>query len=346
MYSDTISYLLVTSGSLLAGGTLLLICSAAWGILREYRRDRVPALLYHQLIPRDAPHLVELTNQHRPYVVYDTAFAEQMAYLDQEGYTAISLDNFLAYQEGQTLLPEKPIILTFDDGFASNYHYAFPILKKYGMRATIFATPDRGCENFKKHAATDSPLTNSQMREMSENGISIQSHGMTHRYLTELESDVVQWELIESKKVLETILEKPVEYLAIPSGAYNRAVRRLAKEAGYKAVFCMLKGSNNKKSNRYALRRLVIGREVSINEFHSILQPSTACYLRLTSSVQNILHFILGPRGLDLLRDLLYGSWLGSALTRGQLHYLVPSLAVFVVFTLAFSAILLLRTYF
>jgi hypothetical protein len=96
MYTDNISYLAVTSGYLLAGGTLLLICSAALGMLREYRRDRVPVLLYHQLIPRDAPHLVELTNQHRSYVVYDNAFAQQMAYLEREGYTVISLDDFLA----------------------------------------------------------------------------------------------------------------------------------------------------------------------------------------------------------------------------------------------------------
>jgi peptidoglycan/xylan/chitin deacetylase (PgdA/CDA1 family) len=346
MYGDSVSHLALAVGSLLAGGTLLLIYSASRGVLREFRRDRVPALLYHQLVPRDKPCLVELTNPHRAYVVYDNAFAEQMAYLDREGYTPISLDDFLAYQEGQALLPERPIILTFDDGFASNYHYAFPILKRYGMRATIFATPDRGCENFKKHAATDSPLTQAQMREMSEYDISIQSHGMTHRYLTELESDVVRWELIESKKTLENILQRPVEYLAVPSGAYNRAVKTLAKEAGYKAVFCMLKGSNNKKSDRYALRRLVIGREVSINDFQRILQPSMGCYLRFTSSVQNILHFTLGPRGLDALRDLLYGSWLGSVLTPGQLTYLVPTLAVFVVFTLAFSAILLLRIYF
>ncbi len=346
MYGDTISSLAVTSGFLLAAGALYLLFFAAWAVMREYRRDRVPALLYHQLIPRDETHLTERTDQHRAYVVYDDAFAEQMAYLDREDYTTISLDEFLAYKKGETLLPEKPIILTFDDGFASNYHYAFSVLKKYGMRATIFATPDSECENFKKHASTDSPLTHAQMREMSNSGISIQSHGMTHKYLTELEPDVVRWELTESKEVLETLLGKPVRYLAIPSGAYNRTVKKLAKEAEYEAVFCMLKGSNNKNSDRYALRRLVIGREISIADFHRILQPSTACYLRFTSSVQNMLHFLLGPRGLDALRDLLYGSWLGSVLTRSQLSYLVPSLAVFVFFTLAFSVILLLRTYF
>jgi len=346
MYNDIVFFLYVVSGSVLTGGAIFVVCFAARGILQEYRRDRVPALLYHQLIPRNDHRLGELTNPYRAYVVYDDAFAEQMAYLDREGYTTISLDDFLAYQKGQTSLPEKPMILTFDDGFASNYHHAFPILKKYGMRATIFATPDGECENFKKHAATDSPLTHAQMREMSGCGISIQSHGMTHRYLTQLESDVARWELTESKKTLETVLGKSVEYLAIPSGAYNRTVKKLAREAGYKAVFCMLKGSNNKNSDCYALRRLVIGRDFSINDFRRILQPSTACHLRLTSSVQNILHFLLGPRGLDALRDLLYGSWLGAVLTRGQLSYLVPSIAVFVVFTLAFSVILLLRTYF
>jgi peptidoglycan/xylan/chitin deacetylase (PgdA/CDA1 family) len=279
-------------------------------------------------------------------MVFERAFAEQMAYLHHEGYTTISLEEFSAFQDGQMSLPKKPILITFDDGFASNYYYAFPVLQKYGMKAAIFVTADRECENFKKHAATDSPLTHEQMRQMSDQGISIQSHAMTHRYLTDLQLDVIRWELTASKKLLETITGKPVQYLAIPSGAYNRRVKRLAQEVGYNAVFGMLKGTNNKNSDRYTLRRLVIGRDFDLTDFCDILRPATAWYLRITSSIQNVLLLLLGPRGLDALRNCLYRSWFGSVLTRGQLSYLVPGVTAFTFLSLAFLITMLLRFYF
>ncbi len=346
MFDNPSSYFLIASGFLLAGGGLFILSYVVYSVLQEFRADRVPALLYHRLIPGQGMNVSQATGYDRSYVTFDTAFAEQMAHLHREGYTTISLDDFLAYREGLTSLPLKPIIITFDDGFASNYFYAFPILKKYGMTATIFVTPDRDCENFVKNAPADSPLSDEQMREMSANQISIQSHGMTHRYLTDLEPEVMQWELTESRRVLERLLGKPVLYLAIPSGAYNKRVRKCAVEAGYRAVFCMLKGSNNRKSDLYALRRFVVGQDFNIEDFRRALRPATACYIRLASSVQNALLFLLGPGGLDALRNVVYRSNFGSLLVRGQLRYLVPGLTAFLFFTLLLGSVIVLRWYF
>ena len=316
---------------MLVGLALAAVLSVAYSILQEYRRDRVPMLLYHRLLSKDHVQANRLPAFDRSYVTFDTAFHEQMTYLRQNHYTTISLDQFLAFQDGRSILPPKPIMITFDDGFASNYHYAFPVLKKFGMTATIFVTPDTESENFKKYASIDSPLNAAQLREMSQNGISIQSHGMTHRYLTGLDAKTVRWELLESKRTLEKITKKPVSYLAIPSGAYDRTVKRLAIESGYKAVFCMRKGTNNKKSDRYALRRLVIGRDVSIGDFRRMLQSSTAACVRLEGGVQNALLYLLGPGRLDALRDLLYDSRLGSHLGAGQQRYLVHGFAALMV---------------
>lgn len=337
-------YLIPTFGAVLAGFALAAVFFVAYSILQEYRRDRVPMLLYHRLLPKDRVQANSMTEFDRSYVTFDTAFNEQMTYLHQNHYTTISLDQFLAYQDGRSALPPKPIMVTFDDGFASNYHYAFPVLKKFGMAATIFVTPDTESENFKKYESTDSPLSVAQLCEMSANGISIQSHGMTHRYLMGLDADTVRWELLESKQVLEKIVRKPVSYLAIPSGAYDRTVRKLAIEAGYKAVFCMLKGTNNQRTDRYALRRLVIARDVSIDDFRRILRSSTASYLRIESSIQNALLYVLGPGGLDTLRDIIYESRLGSVLGHSQRRYLLPSFAV--LFVLFFSSLVIVMSRF
>ena len=311
-------FLVLATMLLLAVVTAFLIGYVVYAAFQEYRPDRVPALLYHQLISKEKVDRGELVNHERVYVAYDSSFAEQMGYLHRQGYTTITLDELVAFQEGRRSLPSRPIILTFDDGFMSNYLYAFPILKQYGMKATIFVTPDRESQNFKKYAHIDAPLSPEQIQEMSEYGISIESHGMTHRYLTELSPDTTRWELEESKHVLEQTTKKRVRFLAVPSGAYNRLVRRLAKECGYEAVFCMLKGTNNKGSDRYALRRLVVARDVTLDDFRSILSPATAIRLRLMSCFQNVLLQVLGPSGLDRLRNSLYRSPFVWALVSGK----------------------------
>jgi peptidoglycan/xylan/chitin deacetylase (PgdA/CDA1 family) len=312
-------YIYVTVAAGLLGAMTFVVVYGVYTILQEYRRDRVPSLVYHRFLPREKVDKGEIVNHEPTYVSYDTAFAEQMAYLHREGYMTIPLDDFVAFQEGKASLPAKPILLTFDDGFMSVYCYAFPILKRYGMKATVFVTPDPESENFKKHAAVDSPLTPEQMREMSDYGIAIESHGMTHRYLTEMEPELARWELEESKKVLEGIVRKPVRFLAIPSGAYNRTVKRLAKEAGYQAVFGMLKGSNHAGSDRYALRRMVIARDFTLADFRKVLHPGVTCYLRLISFLQNLLLTLLGPQRLDDLRNCLFRMKLARLLIHGQL---------------------------
>jgi peptidoglycan/xylan/chitin deacetylase (PgdA/CDA1 family) len=337
-----IFYLALVFTAVVAGLVLFLASYYIYSLIQEYRHDRVPVLLYHRILSKEKAERGEIIDSEPVYVSYDTVFAEQMAYLCREGYTTISPDDFIAFQTGEKPLPPKPIMLTCDDGFMSNYRYAFPILKKHGMQATIFVTPDTESENFKTYAYADSPLTHEQLREMSDYGISIESHAMTHRYLTELEPEVVRWELEESKRVLEGILQKPVQFLAIPSGAYNKTVKRLAKEAGYKAIFCTLKGSNNARSNRYALRRLVVARDFTIDDFQRILQPTTACQLRLTSFFQNLSLSILGPHRQDALRNTLYRTRLASFIIFGQFKYFVGSLAVMVVVLLILGITILL----
>jgi peptidoglycan/xylan/chitin deacetylase (PgdA/CDA1 family) len=336
-------YAALTAVVFIAGAAVVLTAFVAHSVLQEYRKDRVPALLYHHFVRKESGDESPRKNYDPVYFCYDTAFEEQLQLLRQEGYTTISLDDFTAFQEGKKSLPPKPVILTFDDGFMSNYLYAFPLLQKYGMTATIFATPDSNAENFKKYADVDLPLTHEQLKEMSACGIAIESHGMTHRYLTELEPEVTRWELEESKNALERLLKKPVHYIAIPSGAYNKTVKRMVKEAGYKAAFCMLKGTNNRQSDRHALRRLVIGRDFSLEDFRLTLRPATACYLRLAGSAQNALLSLLGPAGLDAFRNFLYRSRLGKSVIRGQLRYLVPAIGAVIFFIVIVGLLILLR---
>lgn len=178
-------------------------------------------------------------------------FDEQMAYLKEEGYSTISPEQLIDNLENGTSLPDKPLIITFDDGYLDNYTNAYPILKKYGFTATIFVVTD--------FISSDPRfMTWDQVRELSNAGFSIGSHTMQHKSLTEIKEEEIRKELIGSAQALEYQLGKKVSYFAYPTGTYNLKIAQFVKEAGYKAAFTIKYGNVDKASNIYALERVPI----------------------------------------------------------------------------------------
>ena len=137
-------------------------------------------------------------------------FKKQMQYLHDEGYHTITMDELYDYMTKGTELPDKPVLITFDDGYIDNYKYAFPILKEYNMKATLFMITS---------AFGESRFVNvEQLKEMQANGIDIQSHTVNHKDLRNMSLDQARDELISSKAVLEDRMKHPVRYIAYPGG--------------------------------------------------------------------------------------------------------------------------------
>ena len=178
-------------------------------------------------------------------------FDEQMHYLYSHGYVSITPDELYSGLNGEIELPPKPVLITFDDGYADNYTNAFPILKYYGMRATIFVIPAFV-------GVYSNYLTWDEMREMEDNGITIESHTMHHYKLEELPDDEIRSELLNSKLKIEEELGHPVEFLAYPTGTYNLHIAGIAKEVGYKGAYTIKYGNVDLGSNFYALERVPI----------------------------------------------------------------------------------------
>ena len=193
----------------------------------------------------------QIANNFTPLSIPPQVFDEQMAYLKDNGYVTITPEEVYEGIEDNLSLPDKPVLITFDDGYTDNYNNALPILKKYGMRATIFIVP----------AFTDNNpnyLTWEQLKEMERNGITIQSHTMNHRALEELPDDEIRAELLNSKLILEKNLGHSVDFFAYPTGTYNLHIASIAKDVGYKAAYTIKYGNVDKGSNIYALERVPI----------------------------------------------------------------------------------------
>ncbi|MBC8015896.1 MAG: polysaccharide deacetylase family protein [Sporomusaceae bacterium] len=178
-------------------------------------------------------------------------FEEQMEYLYKNGYTTITPDQLMSYLKSGKQLPDKPILITFDDGYLDNYTNAYPIMKKYGFTATIFIITG---------LVSNDPrfVTWDQVREMQKNGIVFGSHTVNHESLTSLTKEQVMSELSQSREEMAAQLGKPPRYFAYPTGTYNLKIEDMVRAAGYKAAFTIQYGQVGADSDLYALERIPI----------------------------------------------------------------------------------------
>ncbi len=182
-----------------------------------------------------------------PYV-----FGKQVEYLFKKHYKIISLHDLQDHIRKGEKLPEKAVIITFDDGYMDNYTQAFPILAKYRFKATVFLiTSLIGGKNY------DAPMLGwDQIKEMAKYGIDFGSHTVRHPYLTKLPIDAARKEIQESKYLLEQGLGKKVTLFCYPYGNLNNIVKSFVKESGYISACSTIQGGNTLKTDLLKLKRI------------------------------------------------------------------------------------------
>lgn len=242
---------------------------------RLSQRRGIPVLLYHSVDSIGS--VISITPEE---------FRRQMAYLNAMGYKTISLSDFLGYLRSGTVPKEKMVVLTFDDGLKNNYTEAFPILREYGFTATVFLATnyiDRVCSWDKHESIPRLPLLSwDEIKEMSDYGIDFESHTCSHPYLSRLTREEMRKELLGSKKVIETQLNKPVTFFCHPYGDFSRETQEVARECGYVGVFGGLDYSlRNTKEDVYNLSRVGTARFTSLEDFKAGLLGTYNCYITL-----------------------------------------------------------------
>jgi peptidoglycan/xylan/chitin deacetylase (PgdA/CDA1 family) len=219
----------------------------------------IPVLTYHRIIPRTASiydFTPEMLEKH--FKLFKTL-----------GYHPISAVQFLAYLRQPELMPKKPIVLTFDDGNKSHYTRVFPLLKKYGFQATFFVYPRAIKEK------SNLCLTWTELKEMNEAGFDIESHSMSHPFLTRSHisngdnTAYLKWlnnELLCSKALLEYKLAKKITLLAYPYGWFDTIVESAAVQAGYQGLFTVNWGQNSLTENPLRIKRRVMDNTMRLSD--------------------------------------------------------------------------------
>ncbi len=185
----------------------------------------VPVLMYHRIC--DLTTREKRSPLTRDLTVSPADFEAQVKYLHDNGYTFLFADEVQEAVSQGTPLPVKGIALTMDDGYRDNFEVAYPILQKYGAKATIFMVTN----NFGKPER----LTWLDVKTMQQGKVSFGSHTVSHLDLTTLPDLGLKFELAESKRTLETGLATRIQSIAYPAGAFNPRVIRAVSAAGYRA---------------------------------------------------------------------------------------------------------------
>ncbi len=181
------------------------------------------------------------------YSLTPAEFAAQMDALKADGYTAISVLDFLRAKKGKQELPKKPVVVTFDDGYSDNYTEALPILEQRGMKATVFmVTNNVGLPGY---------LTWDQLHDMEKRGIELGSHTANHLPLTNMTVAEARDEARKSKLMMEWKGLKTVFVLSYPNGKYDKFLPDILKEEEYLAAVTGDAGLNTFQTDPYRLLR-------------------------------------------------------------------------------------------
>jgi peptidoglycan/xylan/chitin deacetylase (PgdA/CDA1 family) len=185
--------------------------------------------MYHRIAPTGAPALAN-------YRVTPEAFREQLRYLNEAGYYSITLDEWRVARELRKPIPGKPVIITFDDGYADFMDFAWPLLKEYGFSATVFLVSNEigRTNDWDKYYGEVLPLLDwPDILPLQKEGIEFGSHSANHPHLTGISLSEIVKEASISRTVLQEKLGKPIHSFAYPYGSNDRVIQHLVGACGY-----------------------------------------------------------------------------------------------------------------
>ncbi|MER5902455.1 polysaccharide deacetylase family protein [Streptomyces mirabilis] len=225
----------------------------------------VPILMYHSIAaaPNDAT---------RELSVGPEAFAEQMALLGDQGFTPVDTAALAARWRSGGPLPERPVLITFDDGYEGVHRHGLPVLAKHGFAATLFVSTGWIKGAYDTGDGLDAMLSWAQVRELAAEQVEIGGHSHTHPQLDQLSDDALRFEVLRCKEIIADELGSRPASFAYPYGYSSRRVRQVVRETGFAQSLAVGNGLARRRQGPYALQRVTVRRTTGIEEFERLVE--------------------------------------------------------------------------
>jgi peptidoglycan/xylan/chitin deacetylase (PgdA/CDA1 family) len=230
----------------------------------------IPILLYHSISQ-------EASLRFKKWTVTPELFAAHMAYLYELGYTPITVTKLATAMTNNNLsIPDRAVVITFDDGFADFFTGALPVLKRYGFSATLYIAIGfvGGTSSWlSREAEGNRPmLTWDQIAEISTSGVECGTHSLNHVQLDTVPFSTAYDEISRSKSILEHYLDKQVSSFSYPHGYNCPVVRRLVQQAGFTSACGVKNMMSSMDDDTFALARIIVATDTNVKSFGALLE--------------------------------------------------------------------------
>lgn len=228
------------------------------------RRIHVPVLMYHYV--GDTPAGADIYRQ--DLTISTEAFREQLAYLKNQGYETVNLDDLHDALMAGERLPAKPVVLTFDDGYSDHHVNAWPILTDLDYEATFFVITDRADESHPAYLNWD------QIMEMADSGMRMQSHTKSHPDLRNRDYDFLVFQLLGSLESLEVFTGQPVTSFSYPAGQYDDMTLTVLKQMPIQIAVTTQHGAYHTSDGLLEIKRLRIRSTTTVESLAALIERS------------------------------------------------------------------------
>lgn len=256
----------------------------------------VPILVYHSVSAVSSEWL-------QPYTVAPESFRDQLDLLVDGGWRSLTVSELVTLRQRDPRgVPDRSVVLTFDDGYADFVDVALPLLRERNLRSTVYVTTGflRGGEQ--AAALPDDPtLDRSQLRSLADEGVELGAHSHTHPHLDTCPRRRAQAEITRSRDILEDIAQRRVDSFAYPHGYSSAAVRRLVAAAGFRSACGVGNALSPPDDDVFRLARLMLRSTTSLDTFGEWLVGSNCPVAGTTEALRTRL-WRLWRRGRAVVR--------------------------------------------
>ncbi|HVU65948.1 MAG TPA: polysaccharide deacetylase family protein [Ktedonobacteraceae bacterium] len=259
---------------------------------------KTPILMYHSISDQATP-------KYSPFAIPPALFARQMEYLHQHNYTPLTVTQFMTIRSRKEQpLPEKPVLLTFDDGLDDFYTGALPVLQQYHFPATLYVVTGymNGTSRWlQAEGESNRPmLTWEKLAEIQASGVECGGHTQYHPQLDTIPFARARSEIIQCKKTLEDRLGQQIHSFAYPYGYHTTAVKQAVQDAGYTSACAVKYEMCSENTDPFALKRLMVGPTTTIPDLEALLTTGytsalTSIYKRARTPVWRIVRRAKAP---------------------------------------------------